>query len=264
MNYYQTTTILTTDPEGKQLETEVQYKGYWTEDRTQIVSLGEIKFENGDTYQGILEGRVFNGKGRFTHKSGDVFQGEYTDGKANGFGVSINPDGSMYDGEWLNDIQHGHGIETWVADEGNMRYEGNFVEGKKTGQGRFDFQGSYYEGDFVDGQFHGNGRYYFAYDETPKLYTGEFKNNNMNGRGTMIYEGNGPISRYEGEFKDGKMEGHGTQFYREGHKYIGEFKEDVKEGSGIWYDIKSQLKRQGNWKNDKRISWAAKGLPYNI
>lgn len=32
-----------------------------------------------------------------------------------------------------------------------MKYTGMFDNGKKTGTGRFEFEGSYYEGDFVEG-----------------------------------------------------------------------------------------------------------------
>ena len=55
----------------------------------------------------------------------------------------------MYRGEWLNDQYHGNGIETWNYN--TIKYEGNFVEAKKTGKGRFEFDGNYYEGDFIDG-----------------------------------------------------------------------------------------------------------------
>jgi len=41
--------------------------------------------------------------------------------------------------------------------EGN-RYEGDFVDGKRTGKGTFTWaNGNKYEGDFVDGKFHGKG-----------------------------------------------------------------------------------------------------------
>jgi hypothetical protein len=66
----------------------------------------------------------------------------------------------MYKGEWLNDLYHGKGIESWNYN--TIQYEGDFVNGKKTGNGKFEFSGNVYEGDFQDGQFHGNGKYFFA------------------------------------------------------------------------------------------------------
>jgi len=32
-----------------------------------------------------------------------------------------------------------------------MKYAGDFREGKKTGLGKFEFEGSFYDGEFVDG-----------------------------------------------------------------------------------------------------------------
>jgi len=47
------------------------------------------------------------------------------------------------------------------------------------------FDGSRYDGDFVDGKFHGHGKYYFA--DSGKIYEGGFKDNNMSGNGVMIW-----------------------------------------------------------------------------
>jgi hypothetical protein len=84
-----------------------------------------------------------------THANGDIYQGEWKEGKANGFGVYVDQNGSMYQGVWLNDQYNGKGIETW--NYGNIRYDGDFVEAKKSGKGRFEFDGNFYEGDFEDG-----------------------------------------------------------------------------------------------------------------
>jgi hypothetical protein len=100
-------------------------------------------------YQGQTKAGLFEGKGRMTHANGDIYQGEWRGGKANGLGTFVDTNGSMYKGEWLNDVYHGKGVETW--NYGSIKYEGEFDEGKKTGKGRFEFDGNYYEGDFADG-----------------------------------------------------------------------------------------------------------------
>ena len=84
-----------------------------------------------------------------THANGDIFQGEWKDGKANGNGVFVDTSGSMYDGEWQDDQQHGEGTESWNFSK--IRFIGTFMFGKKTGKGRFEFEGGFYEGDFLDG-----------------------------------------------------------------------------------------------------------------
>lgn len=130
--------------------------------------IGIIQFADGSTYQGMTKNQQFNGKGRMTHANGDIYQGEWVDGKANGMGVFVDTNGSMYEGMWQDDQQHGYGTESWNYNK--IKFTGEFIEGKKTGKGRFEFEGGYYEGDFVDGQFHGFGKYYFA--DTGRLYEG--------------------------------------------------------------------------------------------
>lgn len=213
----------------EEIDKNRQYRGQWSKDRKVWGGIGEIKFSDGSLYQGMIKNKLFNGKGRITHANADIYQGEWTDGKANGQGVFVDQDGSMYDGEWVDDKQHGTGTEVW--NNGQIKYTGDFVDGKKTGQGRFEFEGSYYEGDFVDGKFEGNGKYYFA--ESGKIYEGEFSNNSMNGTGVMVWPDQ---SRYEGEFKNGKMSGRGIKQLANGNRYVGQFKNDVYDGSGIWYD----------------------------
>lgn len=83
-------------------------------------------------------------------------------------GTFIDTKGSLYDGQWVDDLQEGKGTEIW--DYNKIKYTGDFSEGKKSGQGKFEFEGSTYEGDFVDGQFHGQGKYYFA--DSGKIYDG--------------------------------------------------------------------------------------------
>ncbi len=43
--------------------------------------------------------------------------------------------GGKYEGSWFNDKQHGFGKETW--NNGAETYEGEFIDGKKNGRGRF-------------------------------------------------------------------------------------------------------------------------------
>lgn len=183
-----------------------------------------------------------------THANGDIYQGEWQDGKAHGQGVFVDKDGSLYDGSWNQDRQHGFGTEMW--NRGQIVYRGDFVEGKKTGKGRFEFDGSHYEGDFVDGKFHGKGKYYFA--DSGKIYEGDFVENNMHGNGVMVWP---DMTRYEGEFRNGRMEGQGIKQFSKGDRYVGTFKEDVYDGLGVWYDAAAQTKQQGEWTMGKRQKW---------
>lgn len=122
--------------------------------------LGEIHYADGSKYQGVTKSGKYHGKGRMTHKNGDMYHGQWERGKASGVGVFLDKKGSMYDGEWFNDQYHGKGEEHW--DYSKIKYVGDFIEGQKTGQGKFEFDGNIYEGSFLEGQFHGRGVYYFA------------------------------------------------------------------------------------------------------
>ena len=110
----------------------------------------------------------------------------------------------MYEGDWKNDQQHGYGVESWNYNL--IKYSGDFIEGKKSGKGRFEFETGYYEGDFVDGKFQGQGKYYFA--DTGKMYEGQFYDNNMHGKGVMVWPDG---TRFEGDYIEGKINGKGTK-----------------------------------------------------
>lgn len=224
-----------------------KYQGQWNQQKN-FEGLGTIIFSDGSKYQGQTKNGLFHGKGRMTHANGDVYQGEWKEGKANGFGVYVDQNGSMYRGEWLNDQYHGKGTETWNF--GAIKYEGEFVEAKKTGKGRFEFDGNYYEGDFVDGQFEGQGKYYFA--DTGKIYHGEFHENNIVGYGVMIWPDN---TKYEGEFVNGKMEGKGTKTWPNGNRYEGMWRNDLQHGPGIFFSKKTGKETPEEWRDGKCWTW---------
>jgi hypothetical protein len=248
-NYYQ---------EYKMGDQTVQYKGYWDKNRQEIIGLGELKFKDGSLYQGEIKNRTFNGKGRMTRSNGDVYQGEYIDGKADGKGTFVDMEGSMYVGDWSVDKQHGHGNETW-SDNGTMKYDGQYQQGSKTGKGKFEYEGSVYDGDFIDGKFHGQGKYFFA--DSGKIYRGKFVHNQIQGKGIMIFPDR---TIYNGDFKEGRIEGHGIMQNPSGDRYIGKFKNDQKDGSGVQFNAAGQTKRQGTWVEGKRTSWIGPETPASI
>jgi hypothetical protein len=130
--------------------------------------------------------------------NGSTYWGDWEGGKAKGRGTYYCAiEKSFYDGEWLDDQQHGSGVEEWQ--EGAVRYEGNFVNGLKTGKGHFKTDSSSYQGDFLDGQFHGHGVYSFI--DEGKVYEGQFEQNMMHGQGVMTYADG---SKYAGNFAKGK------------------------------------------------------------
>lgn len=104
---------------------------------------------------------------------------------------------------------------------GSVRYEGEYRDGAKTGQGKFTTaSGHIYEGAFLDGKFHGWGQYFNA--DKKRTYVGTFQNNQLR-KGTINFADG---QRYEGEILDEKMHGAGVIYYANNDVYVGTFKDD--------------------------------------
>ena len=72
-------------------------------------------------------------------------------------------------------------IVTKVYDDGV--YEGNLVDGKRTGKGKFTFSnGDVYEGDWVDDKMTGKGKITNADGD---VYEGDFVDGKFNGKGKL-------------------------------------------------------------------------------
>ena len=103
-----------------------------------------------------------------------------------------------------------------------------------------------YEGDFINGKFEGNGKYFY---ENGECYVGQFKNNLKNGKGTEYYS-NGTI-KYEGEYINDKAEGNGKYILENGEYYIGQWKNDLPNGKGTKYYPNGKILYEGDYINDK-------------
>ena len=126
----------------------------------------------------------------------------------------------------------------------NGVYEGDFIDGKRTGKGKYTWSnGDVYEGDWVNDNLTGKGkltqRYYLIGGvEGRKYYEGDFVDGKFNGKGKLTdesYDGMGRWTNmvYEGDFVDGEFNGRG-KFTREWGNYaedeVGEVNEEVNEG----------------------------------
>ena len=84
-----------------------------------------------------------------------------------------------------------------------------------------------YEGDFVNGKIEGEGKYF---SENGEYYIGQWSNGRQHGKGKMYYK-NGNI-RYEGDFINGKIEGEGKYISENGEYYIGQWLSGIQHGKG--------------------------------
>ena len=228
---------------------ERQYLGQWKKETASTGTwdgLGTIKFSDGSIYRGVSRKGQFEGKGHMCYSDGDIYHGEWSGGKANGKGTFISQKGVLYEGSWKDDQYHGKGTEWFSFKKGY--YTGDFVDGQKTGKGKFSMDGVIYEGDFVEGQFHGNGVYIFG-DESGRVYEGEFYENQINGKGVMKWADG---SEYVGAFVNGRMEGYGEWKTLDGSYYKGFWKNDMRHGqNGQAYDAPSNTKIEGTWFEDE-------------
>ena len=109
----------------------------------------------------------------------------------------------------------------------SARYEGNWKEGEKHGQGTYFFPNKdRYEGKWQKGKQQGQGTYFFLNGDK---YEGKWEGGIKHGQGIYFFsEG----VTFVGQWKDGKPHGKGLYTYPSGEKYIGEWKDGKKQLQG--------------------------------
>lgn len=103
--------------------------------------------------------------------------------------------------------------------------------------------------------FSGYGVYYFA--ESEKTYEGNFQENVFEGKGKFTFKDG---RQYTGDFHQGLKAGQGTMVWANGNKYIGAWQDDVQHGIGIFFSFEESTKKQGEWKQGKRVQWLSKPI----
>lgn len=185
--------------------------------------------------------------------------------------VTIKYKDGYYFGYTKNKLPHGKGTRVWGKE---LRYEGDWVNGKRQGQGYMLFATHLeageiifeYTGQWKNDLYHGKGKlsdsgyqlekfgggHYINYDEVDYMYiyddtyNGEFKNGLREGSGKYEFllvndETNKKLQiTYQGEWKKGFMDGKGTltrSINDKTVKYTGGFIKSMKHGKGtetIW------------------------------
>jgi hypothetical protein len=120
------------------------------------------------------------------------------------------------------------------------RNDGEFVDGKQTGQGTRRNRSGRYEGAFKDGLFDGQGVYAAA---SGMRYDGEWKTGNFDGHGKMSFASG---LKYEGHFRANTYSGFGSMIYPDGSRYDGEYRLSTPHGAGV-YKKASGATYAGQW-----------------
>ena len=185
-------------------------------------------------------------KDNFEGNNENYYIGEWKNGLRNGKGKLYYNNGNLqYEGDFVNDKFEGNG--KYISKNGKY-YIGEWKNGLKDGKGKFYYQNKnlIYEGDWVKDKPEGYGKRML---KNGKYYIGEWKNGLRNGKGKFYYN-NGNL-KYEGDWINDKCEGNGKVIFENGNYYIGEWKNGLRNGKGKFYYNNGNLIYEGDWINDK-------------
>lgn len=175
-----------------------------------------ITYNNGDIYQGEINGILRNGIGTMSYYStGESYFGPFVNDKITGIGTYYFSNNTIYNGSLINNKKDGYGEITYAD---GSSYKGNFSNDMMNGYGEYIWaDGSKYEGNFVNNIKNGIGKYTFA---TGEIYNGNWENDMRSGYGEFIWTNN---ETYKGDFLNGQMHGNGTYSWPDGRVYTGYF-----------------------------------------
>lgn len=127
----------------------------------------------------------------------------------------------------------------------NTKYKGQYVNGKKQGEGEFYTNEFQFVGNFQNDLPVGPGKLIFY---GKGIYKGAFLGDYDKGKGTIMYE-NG--DKYIGNWSNYMKTGRGKLILSNGNIYEGDFKNDIFEGEGALFIKEDQKQIEGNWTNGK-------------
>ena len=185
-------------------------------------------------------GKYINDK--YIWEDGKYYKGEYKDNKPNGKGIKYYSNGNiLYEGNFINGKFDGKG--KYYYDNG-MYFIGEYKNGLRHGKGiQYYSNGNIkYEGDWLNDKFEGKGKYIW---ENGEYYIGQEKNGLRHGKGIEYYS-NGKL-RYKGNFVNDEKNGIGHYIIESGEYYIGQFKNNFKYGKGTLYLPNGKIKQEGKW-----------------
>ena len=243
----------------------------------------ELYIYKGEVKKGT---KIKNGKGKEYFLNGELlYEGEYTNDKREGNGIEYSEEGEpIFKGEF-KEGKHWSGIKKIFEEyedenEQIKKYIKCIVQinrGKLNGKCKeFDIEGNViYEGEYLNGKRHGIGKEYSINNNVD--FDGEFKEgkrwegnaNEFNSKGNLIFNGlylngkkfNGKEInyfddeekiRYEAEYKDGLL--YNVKGYNKDGKIFNNIDFEIKNGDGIFKDFynDTNLKCVFNYKQGKK------------
>lgn len=154
----------------------------------------------------------------------------------------------IYEGEWINGKPNGIGKFIHSA----MRYEGEVKDNKMHGQGKMTFtNGIIYEGTWENNVLKG----ICSMELTDGIYNGTCNNSMRNGKGKFISNDNSII--YDGEWKNNKKHGKGL-YTTPNFVYEGNYENDKITGEGKLTYLNTGVVTEG----DFSVGIAENGVPF--
>ena len=182
-------------------------------------------------------------------KQTPMYRGTLEDGLLQGPGEEYDEAGLLtYEGNFVDGVRSGNGS---CYEDGVLVYEGAFANGLYEGMGSLFEDGVLcYRGSFVAGLQEGDGTAY--YPSGQRAYAGAFAEGLYEGEGTEYWE-SGQV-RYRGSFAQGLYDGSGALYLEDGDQIRGEFSAGAAEGTIQWY-------QDGKlWYEGGLTDWAADGF----
>lgn len=163
-------------------------------------------------------------------KTVPMYSGTLEDGVLQGLGEEYDEAGLLvYEGNFVDGVRSGNGA---CYEDGVLIYQGMFANDLYEGMGSLYEDGALcYRGNFVAGLREGDGTAY--YPDGERAYTGSFAQDLYEGEGTEYWE-SGQV-RYRGSFSQGLYSGSGTLYLEDGDQLRGEFADGEAQGNIQWY-----------------------------
>ena len=220
-----------------------------------------VEFKNGNIFEGGWNKNIkMEGRGKYYLKKENIFlEGIWKEGNLIYARIFILNDDyfDIYEGEIKDSNFDGKG--KLILSSG-QEYEGDFVGGEKTGNGKILFEdGAIYEGQIEKGQLSGKGKMVW---KNGYEYEGDFNANKLEGFGKLKCPNE---DVYEGDFSNNLFHGNGTYTYQNGNTYTGQFSYGAKKGKGV-FKCMYKYEYDGDWDNDlpsgvgKLSTWNKQGI----
>lgn len=203
---------------------DTRFVGRFVREGASLTGQGQIRWANGDQYEGdIVQGRR-HGQGRLLWASGQRYEGPWVNDQPQGKGQMRFANGDEYEGEVAQGLPSGQGRMRYASGD---TFDGRFAGGKPDGQGVYRWaSGQRYEGPWANDQPHGNGRLQFA---NGNVWEGPLQAGSPEGQGTLSFASG---ERYEGGVSKGLPHGEGRYRWTNGDQYSGQWQQGRKHGKG--------------------------------